>query len=231
MSSPICNRSVMTDMAKGAAHLSLAHVSCGDTVAARLLCGHIRHGACMDDQSKHDDLSRLLVASAAGDRAAFAMLYQNTSRRLFAVGLRVVERRDWAEEVVQEAYVRIWRKASSFDAGRGGAMAWMATITRNLAIDRLRRERWEISTRADGYDDSTPEPSADMIDEILLRDDSRALTRCLDTLSDNSRRAILLAYCWGYTYDELSEVFEVPVNTVKSWTRRGLLRLKVCMSQ
>ena len=231
MSSPICNPSAMTDMEKGATHAALSDVSCGELAKTGLLCDRIRHGTSMDEPSTYDEPSRLLAASAAGDRAAFAALYQVTSRRLFAIGFRVVERRDWAEEVVQEAYVRIWRNASSFDAGRGGAMAWMATITRNVAIDRLRRERWEFSVLGDGNGGSAPEPSADLIDEILLRDDSRALARCLDGLSDESRRAILLAYCWGYTYDELSRVFDAPVNTVKSWTRRGLLRLNVCMSQ
>ncbi len=219
-------------MNEGDIHPSLTDVGVGGPNLCGVLSGAISSGAIMDVQPKLDDASRLLAASAGGDRAAFASLYQLASKRLFAVSLRIVDRRDWAEEVVQEAFVRIWRRASSFDSERGGAMAWMVTITRNLAIDRLRHERTQTTESVnDGGDGKLTEPSADLMDDILRNDASRALERCLRTLGDEPRRAILLAYCWGYSYDELSQVFDAPANTVKSWTRRGLLRLRVCLSQ
>ncbi len=183
----------------------------------------------MDAPSSHDPLAELLQACAEGDEPAFAELYALTSARLFAVAVRVAGRRDWAEDVLQDGFVKIWRQAAHYDVARGAAMTWLAAIIRNTALDRLRRHRGEVlmADRPDGA--PCLEPSLDPMDDLLRRDNASGLWRCLGELEPRQARAILDAYCYGYTHDELAARFDAPVGTVKSWLRRGLLRLRACL--
>lgn len=177
----------------------------------------------MDDAG----LSALLVAVAAGDRDAFARLYQQAGPLLFAISLKVVRRRDQAEEVLQDGFVRIWRKAQLFDPERGAAAAWLVTIVRRCALDRLRNEQ----ARLDPLEIDDP----DMRDQLATEPPSigarQDLSRCLAQLADGAKRAILLAYVHGLTHDEIAGQLQAPLGTVKSWIRRGLGQLKVCLDQ
>jgi len=175
-----------------------------------------------------------LKAVAAGDRAAFAKLYAATSRRLFAVLLRVLIRRDLAEEALQDSYVRIWLKAASFDPEKSAALTWMTSIARNRALDLLRAQHPEESlpdAEADSGESHLPrrvfvderESPGDRAEEDQSLE---RLQRCMQHMDPAQRRALELAYFDGYTHEELAEIMQVPLGTVKARIRRGLARLR-----
>jgi RNA polymerase sigma-70 factor (ECF subfamily) len=175
-------------------------------------------------------LADLLGAGAEGDQRAFEQLYQRTSAKLLSVCFHLLRRRDLAEEVLQEAYLRIWRGARGYHPGRGAPMTWMISIARNAAIDRLRQTRRQLQEVDSGQEEEAfPEPVADLRDEVLQNDSARALGACLETLDEGQRQAIVLSYCFGYSHEELADRLSIPLGTAKSWIRRGLLKLKVCM--
>ena len=175
-------------------------------------------------------LADLLAAGAEGDQRAFEQLYQRTSAKLLSVCFHLLRRRDLAEEVLQDTYLRIWRGARGYHPGRGAPMTWMISIARNAAIDRLRQTRRQLQEVEPSQDEeSLPEPVADLMDEVLRNDSARALRTCLETLDEGQREAIVLSYCFGYSHEELADRLSIPLGTAKSWIRRGLLKLKVCM--
>lgn len=113
---------------------------------------------------------------------------------------------------------------------RGAPMTWMISIARNAAIDRLRQTRRQLQEIEPGLEEeSFPEPVADLMDEVLQNESARALGACLESLDEGQRQAIVLSYCFGYSHEELADRLSIPLGTAKSWIRRGLLRLKVCM--
>ena len=183
----------------------------------------------LSEVAELDPLQDLLAATARGDRAAFKRAYQLSSPRLYPIALRLLSRRDAADEVLQEAYVLIWRKASLYRPEKGRPMAWMAAIVRNCAIDRLRSEArqprsmetWDEVAEAKADPSVTQMPLPDQIDH--------GLRKCLGQLQEKPRHAILLAYYHGMTHEELSERLDAPLGTVKSWVRRGLLQLRDCL--
>lgn len=175
------------------------------------------------------DLDDLLRRVALGDEAAFESLYRAASPQLLGQLVRKVGARDVAEELLQEAFVLVWRNASRFDPALGSAIGWMSVIARNVAIDRLRRQRHE-APRAELPDnpeelDRIAETAADP----LRLDDARSILTCLEALDETPRRAIVLSFCYGYTHDELAQAMGLPLGTVKSAIRRALPRLKACL--
>lgn len=183
-----------------------------------------------DDVATAPDLAALLENCAAGDRSALARLYRATSPQLFGLALRMVRQRDLAEEVLQDAFVAIWRHAESFDRGRGPAFGWLAAIVRNRAIDLLRRRGREGPLDpefAAALPDSAPGP----LDRAAQSESARMLADCLGELDEGPRRSILLAYYEGLTYEEAALRLATPVGTVKSWIRRSLMRLKRCLER
>ena len=174
-------------------------------------------------------LVTLLDRSAAGDAAAFKTLYDATSAKLFGVILRILHERGEAEDVLQEVYTTVWRKAAEFDATRASPVTWMATIARNRAIDRLRargsRPTTPLEAAAEVRDTA---PAADeMID---ASDDACRLHAALNTLDARHAAAIRSTYFEGLTYEALALREGVPVGTLKSWVRRGLLRMQGAMA-
>jgi RNA polymerase sigma-70 factor (ECF subfamily) len=176
------------------------------------------------------DLNALLGSCAAGDRAALARLYAATSPQLFGLALRMVRRRDLAEEVLQDAFVSVWRRADSFDPTRGTAFAWLAAILRNQAIDLLRRRGREAPLDAEAAA-ALPDPAPGPLDLAADAQSARALAACLDELEAGPRASILLAYYEGLTYEQAAARLATPVGTVKSWIRRSLMRLKGCLER
>lgn len=180
-----------------------------------------------------DELLRLLRHASKGDQSAFQALYRQTSARLYAVALRLLRRRDWADEVMQEAYVRIWHNASEYVSERGHVLTWMISILRYRAIDRIRRERargWSGDTH-DGEDEEAA--SEDDNPLLLLQSHRRAdqLNNCMNGLREEQRQCIASAFFDGYTHEELSERLQTPLGTIKSWVRRGLQALRRCLEQ
>lgn len=179
-----------------------------------------------------EGLTDLLVAVGRGDAAAFERLYRETSAKLFGVCLRLVPDRAEAEDVLQEVYATVWRKASQFDAGRASAITWLAMIARNKAIDRLRASpspsrRAPIELGDDVADDASPSPQAAA--ESL--DEGERLHRCLEELDTRRRSLIRIAFFEGSTYEELAQRVGSPLGSVKSWIRRGLMQLRACLER
>ncbi|WP_372422449.1 sigma-70 family RNA polymerase sigma factor [Salinarimonas chemoclinalis] len=183
-----------------------------------------------DPQEPVDEpLEALLAAVARADRGAYARLYARTSAKLFGVVLRIVKDRGMAEEVLQEVFLGIWRGASSYAAEKARPMTWMITIARNRAIDAVRvRREVLLDPGEDGEDPFAAIP--DPFDAAASFADRDALTRCLDRLEETQRHCILLAYCEGWSREELAARTGKNVNTIKTWLHRGLAALRGCLS-
>ena len=177
--------------------------------------------------TSRDDLTVLLNACARDDHAAFEKLYILASPKLFAICKYMLRREDAAEDVLQEAFIQIWRNARTFDQRRASAMTWMTAITRHRALDRLRRKTPEITLDED-YELSAL-MNDETIDSALDWSRNKILVACIETLSDEQKMAIMLAFFHGLTHQELGVQLETPIGTVKSWIRRGLDRLKRCL--
>lgn len=170
-----------------------------------------------------------LAAVAQGDRAALRALYEATSSKLFGVALRILSDREEAEDVLQEVYITIWRRADRFDATRASPMTWLSTIARNRAIDRLRaRGPMARADLDEGMEIADDAPGADTL--IEAAQDAGRLHACLDELDERTRGVIRTAFFEGVTYEALAARMDTPPGTVKSWIRRGLARLKGCLA-
>lgn len=173
-------------------------------------------------------LAELMPRIASGDRAALQRLYDATSSKLFGVCLRILSDREESEDVLQEVYLTIWRRADRFDAGRASVMTWISTIARNRAIDRL-RARGPLA-RAEQVEDLEIDSGATPADALVqAAQEAGALDRCLSELDDRTERVIRTAFFEGVTYEALAQRLDTPLGTVKSWIRRGLLKLKACL--
>ncbi len=182
--------------------------------------------------TSRDHLARRLYAVAEGDREALREVYDLTSAKLFGVCLRILNDRVEAEDVLQDVYVTVWHKAGRFDAERASPITWLATIARNRAIDRLRalgpaRAVASDLDAAEAVADETP----DALAQLEASDEAARLKSCLEELEGRARSAILGAFFGGRTYDDLACEAGVPLGTMKSTIRRGLIRLKGCLGE
>ncbi len=175
----------------------------------------------------NDEIAVLLSRVALKDRAAFSILYSLSSPKLFAICLRILRDRADAEEALQDIFVKVWQRAETFSSSGNGAMGWLAAIARYHCIDRLRARRptteeletvLELADRA-----ANPEQSA-----VLLSEGKRIDT-CLQALDPDCASAVRHAYVEGLSYQELADRFSVPLNTMRTWLRRSLLKLRECM--
>lgn len=157
------------------------------------------------------------------------MLYGRTSPQLFAILLRMLRRRESAEEVLHEVFLKVWQTASGFDPGQGSAMAWLIGIARHSAIDRLRRQRHEIPLQDSPEIQNAAAPDPDPMVAALNAAEARRLAACLDELEPEPRDCVRLAYWEGLTHEQLAHRLGRPVGTVKSWVRRSLVRLRHCL--
>ena len=177
-----------------------------------------------------DPLADLLPRIAGGDRAALRQLYQATSAKLFGVCLRILSNRDESEDVLQEVYITIWRRADRFEAGRASVMTWISTIARNRAIDRLRaRGPLAYAAPVEEMEIEDEAPGAQALLEAAQS--GEALAACLSELDDRTQTVIRTAFFEGVTYEVLAQRMDAPLGTVKSWIRRGLLKLKGCLER
>ena len=182
------------------------------------------------------DANRNLIAAAlaripSGDRAALQTVYRLTSAKLFGVALRILGERSEAEDVLQEVYVTVWRKAADFDADRASPMTWLIAIARNKAIDRLRATRQSrraepIETATDLADEAPGAESA-----LAGAQDHAQLHGCLGELAEREHAALRGAFFDGNTYEDLAVRMNVPLGTMKSWIRRAMIKLKACLER
>ena len=174
------------------------------------------------------DLVLLLSRAAKGDREAFRAVYIATSAKLYGVVLRILRRRDLAEEVLQDVYVSIWKHAGTFDPERASPITWMVTIARNRALDEIRRKTI-VSLAAEAEALAVPDPGVSAVERIEQDDDRRRLEACLERLEESRRELIKLAYLDGLSRQELADRFGHPVATIKTWLHRSLKILKECL--
>lgn len=175
------------------------------------------------------DIETMIARVALGDRAAFSSLYDATSAKLFGVCLRILNDRAEAEDALQDAFVRIWQKADTYAVNGYSPMTWLITLTRNLAIDRLRARKGTTVDIDDVHDlrDSGPTPEA----AAVASSERAQIDDCLDELEPDRAEAVRGAYLDGYSYDELAARYDVPLNTMRTWLRRSLLKLKDCLNR
>ena len=175
------------------------------------------------------ELSELLASSASGDQNAFAKLYKITSPYLNALVVRVVTEPAVAQEVLQEAYIQIWQQVNRFDPARGAPMAWLTNIVRSRALDRVRHEKSQHSR----VEKVSVEPMLSVIEDdsqhARFSSEFKKLAHCLQPISTEQRRSIVLAFCYGLSHSEISDKVNAPIGTVKSWVRRGLNNVRKCM--
>ena len=181
--------------------------------------------------SAPDPLAELLSACGRGDRAAFGRLYEATSAKLFGVAIRILRREDWAEEVLQDCYVSIWSHAHRYRPGLSAPMTWMTSIVRNRCLDWRRKPGLEVIDEDGSVIDNAPSDNPGPLAELQRSADASALARCLQALEARQRQAIALAFYDGLSHAELASHMRQPLGTVKTWVRRGLLRLKACLGE
>ena len=177
-----------------------------------------------------EDLSELLARCALSDQRAFEALYQASSAKLFGVAVRITRRRDWAEEVLQESFVKIWHHAGNYDSEKSAPMTWMTAIVRNRALDWLRRPREvQASEEIEAFLASIPDEGPGPEELAAMSARSGRLHECLEHLGDDQKRSITLAFFHGLSHGELAKKMGKPLGTVKTWVRRGLDKLKQCL--
>lgn len=178
-------------------------------------------------------LADQLARVALGDRAALRRVYEMSSAHLFGVALRILNRRDLAEDVLQDAFVSVWHRAGDYRAVAGQPMTWLISIVRNKALDVVRSaaHRYETALledeagRALDIEDERPEPLA-LLGEAV---EAMAIRNCMDRLEASHRQSLALAYYHGLSHSEVAVRMAAPLGSVKAWVRRGLERLKRCL--
>lgn len=180
-------------------------------------------------------LHSLLAAVALGDRTAFRTLYNATSARLFGFALRILKRKELAEEATQDAFVSIWHAAPSYQAYLSAPITWMATIVRNKALDVRRRQRASAETEFGPHDydpiNALQDVAAGPQERAQLSQDAQVLASCMERLAGRQRQAIGMAYLHDLSHSEVAAQLSLPLGTVKTWIRRGLERLRDCLTK
>ena len=176
-----------------------------------------------------DPVAELLIRVAGQDRAAFRELYSKTASKLLGVLLRILGNRAEAEDALQEVFTRIWLRAGRFDATKGRGMTWLIAIARNHAIDRLRaRPDESLRDDADAME-SVRDAAPTAENRLIALGEAGRIADCFATLEPDRAEAVRGAYLNGLSYVDLAARFDVPLNTMRTWLRRSLLRLRECM--
>lgn len=175
-----------------------------------------------------DPVAELIGRVAAQDRAAFRALYAATSAKLMGTLLRILGNRGEAEDALQEVYTRVWLRAARFDAARGRGMTWLIAIARNHAIDRL-RQKGDVQGADEDAVDALPDDSPSAERRLIAKGEAGRLADCFATLEPDRADAVRGAYLGGLSYQDLASRYGVPLNTMRTWLRRSLLKLRECL--
>ena len=174
-------------------------------------------------------LTDLLSRIARQDRTAFALFYEQTSKRVYGLARRVLIDPELSEDATQEVYLQVWNTADRFNPSLGSPMAWLMTLAHRRAVDKVRSEQ-SATDREARYGAATQTVDHDdVVDTVTQRLEAESVVRCLDTLTATQQESVKLAYYGGLTYREVAERLGVAVPTIKSRIRDGLLRLKTCL--
>ena len=189
----------------------------------------------MNPESPDSQLIALIDRVALADELALKALYDLTSSKLYGVALRVVSNREWAEDVLQEAYFGIWRMAGDYKATLSPPMAWMGLVVRSRGLDFLRRRAVGRVDRMQELDevvsDTVAGDSPNPMDTTQASEQAWALHQCLSQLERKQREVVSLAYLRDMSHGELAAQLKLPLGTVKTWIRRGLEQLRGCMAR
>jgi RNA polymerase sigma-70 factor (ECF subfamily) len=182
----------------------------------------------MSSTTPAQEIVELIARCALRDRSAFRTLYERTSAKLFGVTLRILKDRSEAEEAIQEVYVKIWQRADRYVAGDTSPISWLVAVARNHSLDILRARR----PASDDIDVALEIPDDGPSPERATQDsqEKRQIEDCLDTLEPDRADAVRGAYLDGYSYAELAGRYDVPLNTMRTWLRRSLIKLKDCLT-
>ncbi len=181
-----------------------------------------------DNKELPFDFEAALQSCARGDRYALRAIYERERRWLMAVALRLVGRRELAEEVLNDAFLQIWNKAGTYNPHLGTARGWIYTVVRHRAINVLRSAQNAPDRVDEHFDELLDAHAAWHVEDRSA--EHHALFQCMERLDKTTRQCILLGYLDGYSHEEVAAKLGSPLGTVKSWIRRGLLALKACLS-
>lgn len=183
-----------------------------------------------DSEDRHVLLEKCLYECAAGKHKALKRLYDLSSANLFSVALRILKDRALSEDCLQQVFYKVWNNAGKYDASKAKAQTWLNTITRNQALDMLRANRHSDKHDGDEALEYIEDGASSHEDQVALAQDSVAMHRCLKELPEQQRIYLEMAFFEGLTHQSLSDRTGTSLGTVKTWIRRGLERLRKCMS-
>lgn len=186
------------------------------------------------EDNEADLLENLLARIALKDQAALEQLYKKVGGKLNGIAMKIVNDADVSNDVLQETFLQIWHNAGDYRRDQSEPMTWMTSILRYRTLDKLRAEKREQKRRdqfAEVQGLFAEQEMASPLAAMLQGDDNNRLTYCLQTLDTLPRNAILMAYYFGYSREDIAIHIEQPINTIKSWLKRGLARLAKCLSR
>ena len=181
------------------------------------------------DRSPPATVDDLMVLVARGDTAAYAEVYDLLSAAVYGLVRQVLRDPAQSEEVAQEVFIAVWRQATRFDPSRGSAVAWVMTMAHRRAVDRVRTEQASADRAARAAPPDPPDRHDPVLEEVETRLRHEQVRRCLGSLTELQQESVRLAYYGGYTYVEVAELLSVPLGTVKTRLRDGLIRLRDCL--
>ncbi len=180
-----------------------------------------------------DQLEHLLARIALKDQKALQQLYDKVASRLNGVAMKILRDEDLSNDVLQETFLQIWHNAGDYRRGESEPMTWMTSLIRYRTLDKLKSENRE-QKRRDQFEEVQElfgeEYERSPIAGLLQKETDSRLSRCLGTLDALNKNAILMAYYYGYSREDIAIHVEQPINTVKSWLKRGLMRLAECLN-
>jgi len=187
-------------------------------------------------ERENQHLSELITRCKQQDSEAFNRLYQLSAARLNGIAYRITGNVDRANDVLQEAFIQIWQHADQYQSGKGQAFTWLAAIVRYRAYDRLRRDKHD--NHSETFEEQEPQHSrhqqqiSQQLSDFSQQEyPLQAINECLKLLEHNQSQAITMAYLYGHSRNDIAQYYRCPVNTVKSWIRRGLQGLQLCLNQ
>lgn len=172
------------------------------------------------------ELELLLSQIQLKHRPSFDKLYRITSSRLYGLILKIVQSSDEAADILQETYLKIWRKVDQYKANLGSAWGWLCQVARNTALDKVRKSARQHETDFHNFDELVS--AIEAVQPNLV--DTYDLSRCLQQIKQEMKKALILSYVYGMSHAELTQHIEAPLGTLKTWIRRGLLELRICMN-
>lgn len=180
-------------------------------------------------QTGEPDLDQLMVRTAEGDREAFTGVYDRAAAPVMGLVHRVLRDRAQSEEVVQDVLLEVWRTCGRFEPGRGSAMTWIMTLAHRRAVDRVRASQAGADRERKAALLNAEPPFDHVTEQVENHLEWQRVRRCVHTLTDIQRETVALAYYGGLTYKEVAQSLSVPLGTVKTRLRDGLLRLRACL--